>query len=130
MEMLNFSFRYIINDVPEALEFYSGSLGFNVEMNPNEHFAILSRKGLRLMINTPAGPGGGAQPMPDKSVPEPGGWNRIQLQVENLEETADELGKSDGKFRSGIITGIGAKQVIIEDPSGNPVELFELNSQG
>lgn len=123
--MLSFSIRYIVNDVPAAINFYSELLGFKVEMNPNEHFAILSRDGLRLMINTPFGPGGGSQPMHDNRRPQPGGWNRIQFQVDNIEKTIDELRESGVQFRSDLITGIGAKQVIIEDPSGNPIELNE-----
>jgi catechol 2,3-dioxygenase-like lactoylglutathione lyase family enzyme len=129
METLSFGFRYIVNDVPAAIDFYTKLLGFMVEMNPNEHFAILSGSGLRLMLNTPAGPGGGAQPMPDNRRPEPGGWNRIQLQVADLEKVVSELQKSNVRFRSHLITGIGAKQIIIEDPSGNPVELNELLSK-
>ena len=126
MEILSYSFRYIVNNVPAAINFYSKVLGFKVEMNPNEHFAVLARDGLRLMINTPIGPGGGAQAMPDNRIPEPGGWNRIQIRVDNIEKAIQELRKSGVNFRSDLITGIGAKQIIIDDPSGNPVELNEL----
>jgi catechol 2,3-dioxygenase-like lactoylglutathione lyase family enzyme len=126
MEMLSFGVRYIVNDVSAAIKFYNGVLGFRIEMNPNEHFAILSRDGLRLMVNTPFGPGGGSQTMPDNRKPEPGGWNRIQIQVEDLQKVIDELQKSGVSFRSNLITGIGAKQIIAEDPSGNPIELNEL----
>lgn len=125
MEMLSFSVRYIVNDVPAAINFYSKLLGFKVEMNPNNQFAILSRDGLRLMLNTPFGPGGGSQTMPDNSRPRPGGWNRIQIQVKDIEKIMDELRESNVQFRSDLITGIGAKQVIIDDPSGNPIELNE-----
>ncbi len=129
MEMLSFSFRYIVTNVPAAMKFYTKLLGFDIVMNHNKHFAILARDGLRLMLNTPTGPGGGAQPMPDNRRPEPGGWNRIQIQVSNLEKEISELKKSDVHFRSSMITGIGAKQIIIDDPSGNPVELNELLPQ-
>jgi len=129
MEIKSFSFRYIVNNVPEAIKFYTGPLGFKVEMNPNEHFAILSKQGLRLMLSTPSGPGGGSQPARDNRIPEPGGWNRIQLQVEDIDKTIDELQKSNIHFRTQLVKGIGAKQVIIEDPSGNPVEVDELIQQ-
>lgn len=126
MKMLSFSFRYIVNDVPAAINFYTKLLGFKVEMNPNEHFAILSLESLRLMLNTSFGPGGGAQPMRDNKRPQPGGWNRIQIQVDNIEKVINELRKSNVEFRSDLITGIGAKQIIINDPSGNPIELNEV----
>jgi len=129
MEIKSFSFRYIVNNVPEAIKFYTGPLGFKVEMNPNEHFAILSKQGLRLMLSTPSGPGGGSRPSLDNRLPEPGGWNRLQLQVEDIDRTIDELQKSNIHFRTQLVKGIGAKQVIIEDPSGNPVEVDELIQQ-
>jgi catechol 2,3-dioxygenase-like lactoylglutathione lyase family enzyme len=129
MEILGFSVRYIVNDVEAAIAFYSEHLGFHVEMHPNSNFAILSQGGLRLMLNTPTGPGGGAQPMPDGRTPEPGGWNRIQIQVSNLAKEIENLKKANVHFRSDIVTGIGAKQIILEDPSGNPVELFKRRGE-
>jgi len=126
MEMLSFSIRYIVNDVPDAINFYTKTFGFKVEMNPNEYFAILSLDGLRLMLSDPRGAGGGARAMLDKSKPEPGGWNRIQIRVKDIEPVIAELKKSEVHFRSDLITGIGAKQIIIEDPSGNPIEINEL----
>lgn len=128
MDILGFSFRYIVNDVEAAIDFYTKYLGFEVKMHPNDHFAILSRDTLRLMINTPTGPGGGAQPASGGRRPEPGGWNRIQIQVSDLDKEVANLRNTDVHFRSDIITGIGAKQVILEDPSGNPIELHELLS--
>lgn len=98
-------------------------------MHPNQHFAILSRDGLRLMLNTPTGPDGGAQPMPDGRRPEPGGWNRIQIQGSNLVKAIENLQKTGVHFRSDLVTGIGAKQIILEDPSGNPIELFQLRGE-
>ena len=130
MKILGFSVRYIVNDVDAAIAFYTRQLGFRVDMHPNRHFAILARdEGLHLMLNTPTGPGGGAQPMPDGRTPEPGGWNRIQIQVSNLDQEVANLRKANVHFRGDIVTGIGARQILIEDPSGNPIELFELRGE-
>jgi predicted enzyme related to lactoylglutathione lyase len=79
---------------------------------------------LQLLLNRP-GAGGAGQAMPDGQLPAPGGWNRIQIEVEDLEATVEKLKSASGKFRSGIVTGNGGKQIIIEDPSGNPIELFQ-----
>lgn len=117
--------RYIVHDVDAAIAFYTQHLGFSVAMHPAPTFAILSRGDLRLMLSQPTGPGGGAQPMPDGSKPTPGGWNRIQLQVGNLASEVEVLRGAGIRLRNEIVTGIGAKQILIEDPSGNPIELFE-----
>jgi catechol 2,3-dioxygenase-like lactoylglutathione lyase family enzyme len=117
--------RYIVDDVDAAVAFYSDLLGFAVEAQPGPGFAIVSRGGLRLMLNAPGGPGGAAQPMPDGSVPEPGGWNRIQLEVEDLAAVVEELREAGASFRNDIVTGRGGKQILLEDPAGNPIELFE-----
>lgn len=119
------SVRYIVNDVDVAIEFYTRHLGFKIQMHPAPAFAMLVRDGLSLLLSAPTGTGGGAQPMPDGRKPEPGGWNRIQLQVTDLAAVVDGLRKDGVHFRSDIITGIGAKQILLDDPSGNPVELFE-----
>jgi catechol 2,3-dioxygenase-like lactoylglutathione lyase family enzyme len=119
------SVRYIVDDVEAAITFYAELLGFSVEANPAPGFAILSRGDLRLLLNAPGGPGGAAQPMPDGRVPEPGGWNRIQLEVADLEATVRELRDGGAAFRNEIVTGRGGKQILLEDASGNPVELFE-----
>ena len=116
--------RYIVNDVDEVIPFYTGMLGFKLEMHPAPGFASLSRGDLRLLLNRP-GAGGAGQAMPDSQLPAPGGWNRIQIEVEDLEATVEKLKSTSGKFRSGIVTGNGGKQIIIEDPSGNPIELFQ-----
>jgi catechol 2,3-dioxygenase-like lactoylglutathione lyase family enzyme len=126
MEMISFSFRYIVDNVPDAIIFYTNILGFKVVMNPNKHFAILTKEGLKLMLSTPTGRGGGARAMLDNRKPEPGGWNRIQIRVNNLENEMAELKQKNVHFRSDLITGIGAKQIIIDDPSGNPIEINEL----
>jgi catechol 2,3-dioxygenase-like lactoylglutathione lyase family enzyme len=119
------SVRYIVHDVDAAIGFYTQHLGFGVEMHPAPAFAILSRGELRLILSAPVGTGGGAQPMPDGRRPEPGGWNRFQLEVSNLEEGVEALRQAGVHFRNDIVTGTGGKQILVEDPSGNPIELFE-----
>jgi catechol 2,3-dioxygenase-like lactoylglutathione lyase family enzyme len=119
------STRYIVDDVPAAVDFYTERLGFEVEMNPGPGFAILKRDDLRLLVNSANGPGGAAQPMPDGRRPEPGGWNRIQLVVEDLAAEVERLKAEGAVFRNEIVAGRGGKQILIEDPAGNPVELFE-----
>lgn len=126
IEILGFSVRYVVTDMDAALAFYTKALGFSVQMHPNSHFAVLSRDGLRLMLSTPTGPGGGAQPTKDGRRPEPGGWNRIQLQVKDLAKEVAQLREQHVQFRTDTITGIGAKQILLADPSGNLVELHEL----
>ena len=113
--------RYIVNDVEQAMAFYTQQLGFNLEFHPAPGFAIVSRNGLRLALNATGGPGGATQPMPDGRTPEPGGWNRLILEVENVKA----LRAAGVTFRGAIVNGMGGKQILIEDPSANPVELFE-----
>jgi catechol 2,3-dioxygenase-like lactoylglutathione lyase family enzyme len=119
------SVRYIVNDVDEAVRFYSEMLGFKVDMHPGPGFASLLLGDLRLLVNRPGGGGGAGQSMPDGRAPTPGGWLRFQLEVPDIEATMAKLKAAGGSFRSEIITGNGGKQVIVEDPSGNPVELFQ-----
>ena len=119
------SVRYIVNDVDEAVRFYSEQLGFKVDMHPGPGFASLSHGDLRLLINRPGGGGGAGQSMPDGRAPMPGGWLRFQLEVPDIESTVERLKAAGGTFRSDIITGNGGKQIIVEDPSGNPVEIFQ-----
>jgi catechol 2,3-dioxygenase-like lactoylglutathione lyase family enzyme len=119
------SVRYIVDDVDEAIQFYCMQLGFNEDMHPAPTFAMLSHGDLRLVLSAPGGGPGGGQAMPDGTQPAPGGWNRFQLQVADLEATVDELRRAGARFRNEIVTGVGGKQILVEDPSGNPIELFE-----
>ncbi|HEV3378559.1 MAG TPA: VOC family protein [Thermoleophilaceae bacterium] len=119
------SVRYIVDDVEEAIAFYTERLGFELAMRPAPGFASLTRGPLRLLLNEPSGPGGAAQPMPDGRKPEPGGWNRIQLEVDDLAAEVDALREAGARFRNDIVTGRGGKQILLDDPSGNPIELFE-----
>jgi catechol 2,3-dioxygenase-like lactoylglutathione lyase family enzyme len=117
--------RYIVNDVDAAIAFYSYHLAFRITAQSGPHFAILERENLQLVLSPPIGPGGGSQPMPDGRRPEPGGWNRIIVKSSNLEGDVDVLKKAGIKFRNEIVSGPGGRQILLEDPSGNPVELFE-----
>jgi len=119
------SVRYIVHDVDAAIAFYTKHLDFKVEMHPAPAFAMMTRGDLRLLLSAQTGAGGGAQPMPDGRKPEPGGWNRIQLQVADLNAVVESLRRAGVHFRNDIVTGIGARQILLDDPSGNPVELFE-----
>lgn len=117
--------RYIVDDVDDAIEFYTEHLGFELVMHPAPPFAMLSRGNLRLALSAPnAGPGGG-RAMPDGSQPEPGGWNRFAIQVDDLTSTVERLRSAGARFRNEIVTGVGVKQILLEDPAGNPIELFE-----
>ncbi|MBA3315340.1 MAG: VOC family protein [Planctomycetaceae bacterium] len=118
------SVRYIVDDVEAAIEFYTKHLGFNVDLHPAPGFASLSRGNLRLLLNRP-GAGGAGQSMPDGRRPEPGGWNRIQLDVSDLATEVEQLRKAGAHFRNDIVTGNGGKQILLDDPSGNAIELFE-----
>lgn len=118
------SIRYIVNDVDAAIPFYTTGLGFKVDMHPAPGFAALSRGDLRLLLNKP-GAGGAGQAMPDGQLPRPGGWNRIQIEVNDLAATVDRLKAMNYRFRNDIVVGNGGKQILLEDPSGNPIELFE-----
>jgi catechol 2,3-dioxygenase-like lactoylglutathione lyase family enzyme len=123
--MATVSVRYIVQDVDVAIEFYCRHLGFEEMMHPAPTFAMLSRGDLRLVLSAPSGAGGGGQSMPDGTKPEPGGWNRFMLEVPDLATTVNELRSADVEFRNDIVTGVGGKQILLDDPSGNPIELFE-----
>src|ERR687896_95004 len=123
--MATVNVRYIVDDVDATIAFYGEHLGFDVDMHPAPGFAILSRGDLRLMVNAPGGGGGAAQPMPDGRMPEPGGWNRIQIEVSDLEREVEVLRAAGASFRGDIVTGRAGSQILLDDPAGNPVELFE-----
>ncbi|MGH6918435.1 MAG: VOC family protein [Geminicoccaceae bacterium] len=116
--------RYIVADVDAAISFYTELLGFQVDLHPAPGFASLSRGTLRLLLNRP-GAGGAGQAMPDGQLPAPGGWNRVQIEVEDLSATVGKLKDAGCRFRNEIVIGQGGRQVLVDDPSGNPVELFE-----
>lgn len=123
--MASVQVRYIVHDVNAALAFYTERLGFKLVMHPAPPFAMLSRGDLRLVLSAPNPAPGGGQIMPDGSQPTPGGWNRFAIEVTDLASTVAELRNAGARFRNDIVTGVGGKQILLEDPSGNPIELFE-----
>jgi catechol 2,3-dioxygenase-like lactoylglutathione lyase family enzyme len=125
MPMATVQVRYIVDDVDEAIAFYRDRLGFREVMHPAPAFAMMARGDLRLVLSRPGGGPGGGQAMPDGTLPEPGGWNRFSIEVDDIAETAKQLRDAGVHFRNDIVTGVGGKQLLIDDPSGNPVELFE-----
>jgi catechol 2,3-dioxygenase-like lactoylglutathione lyase family enzyme len=118
--------RYIVNDVQEVLDFYVHNLGFEVIMHPAPGFASLRRGDLNLLVNSPDA-GGAGQALPDGTLPEPGGWNRLQLEVEDLATLVERLKGHGATFRNEIVSGNGGMQILLEDPSGNPIELFQAH---
>lgn len=117
--------RYMVNDTNSAVSFYTKYLGFQVKQGPTPNFAILARGNLELVLSTPFGPGGAAKPMTDGRKAEPGGWNRIIINVGDLPAEVAKLRKSGLHFRNDIVSGPGGKEILLDDPSGNPVELFQ-----
>jgi catechol 2,3-dioxygenase-like lactoylglutathione lyase family enzyme len=113
--------RYFVHDLDEAVAFYCEHLDFEAELRPSPVFAMLYRGDLRLLLSVP----GGAHLLPDGTVPEPGGWNRISLQVSDLDATVQALRISGVHLRTDIFAGVGVKQVLVQDPAGNLVELFQ-----
>jgi len=117
--------RYMVNNLDPAVEFYTKYLGFQVKQQNKPNFAMLSRGNLELVLSTPFGPGGAAKPMPDDRKPEPGGWNRIIINVDDLPAEVARLRKEHLHFRNDLVSGPGGSEILLEDPSGNPVELFQ-----
>jgi catechol 2,3-dioxygenase-like lactoylglutathione lyase family enzyme len=115
--------RYMIDDVPVAIAFYTTHLGFTVEQDASPAFAAVTRNGVRLLLSGPTS--SGRRPMPDGTRPVPGGWNRLHLQVDDLAGEVQRLRAADLRFRNDIISGPGGSQILLEDPSGNVVELFQ-----
>ncbi len=122
--MTTVSVRYISDEIDAAVAFYVERLGFNVEMQPGPGFAVLSRGNLRLLLNQP-GAGGAGRATSDGRLPTPGGWNRVQIEVSDLEREVEALRDAGATFRGDIVTGRGGSQILLEDPSGNPIELFQ-----
>ena len=123
--MAKVQIRYIVNDVDKAIKFYTEQLGFKLQMHPAPAFAMLSRDDLRLVLSAPNPSAGGGQAMPDGTQQTPGGWNRFAIEVTDISNMVEALQKAGAHFRNNIVTGVGGKQIIVDDPSGNPVELFE-----
>lgn len=123
------SVRYIVDDLDAAIAFYTGKLGFSVGMHPAPTFAMLVRGNLRLLLSVPSGQGGGGQAMPDGTRPEPGGWNRISLELPDLEGTVEKLRRDGAHFRNDIVVGVGGSQILMSDPAGNCIELFEPRAE-
>src|SRR5438309_9994162 len=117
--MARVSVRYIVDDVDAAIDFYCNRLGFHEEMHPAPTFAMLARGDLRLVLSAAGGGPGGGQAMPDGRLPEPGGWNRFSIEVPDLAATVEELRRQGAVFRNEIVTGVGGKQILLEDPSRN-----------
>ncbi|BBX70303.1 glyoxalase [Mycolicibacterium psychrotolerans] len=122
--MTDFGVRYIVDDVDDAVEFYTKNLGFEVVMRPGRGFAMLHRGDLALLLNAPQGGGGAGRRLPD-GLPEPGGWNRFQLRVDDLNSVVDALRGAGVDFRGDVIEGRGGRQALAVDPAGNLVELFQ-----
>jgi catechol 2,3-dioxygenase-like lactoylglutathione lyase family enzyme len=123
--MATVSVRYIVDDVDIAIAFYCENLGFEEVMHPAPTFAMLSRGDLRLVLSAPGGGPGGGQAMPDGRVPTPGGWNRFALEIPNLDALVERLRGTGAHFRNDIVSGVGGRQILLDDPCGNPIELFE-----
>ena len=117
--------RYIVHDVDAAIDFYVQMLGFHEAMHSAPSFAMLTRGDLRLVLSAPNPSAGGGQPMPDGRKQEPGGWNRFAIEVDDLPSMVQRLRKAGARFRNDVVVGVGGKQILVEDPSGNPIELFE-----
>jgi catechol 2,3-dioxygenase-like lactoylglutathione lyase family enzyme len=120
-EMVNV--RYMVDDVEESIDFYTTHFGFTVNTSAAPAFADVTRGALRLLLSGPASSAG--RPMPNGDKPGPGGWNRIHLLVDDLPGEVERLRAAGLRFRNDIVTGPGGKQILIDDPSGNVVELFQ-----
>jgi catechol 2,3-dioxygenase-like lactoylglutathione lyase family enzyme len=121
--MSTISIRYMIDDVPAAIKFYTTHLGFSLDLDASPAFASVSRDGVRLLLSGKTS--SGRKAMPDGGQPVPGGWNRIHIPVDDLDAEVKRLRAAGLKFRNEIVAGPGGSQILLDDPSGNPVELFQ-----
>src|SRR4051812_5694443 len=124
-DMTTVRVRYMVNELDPAVAFYTKYLGFQIKQQAKPNFAMLSRGNLELVLSTPFGPGGAAKPMADGRKAEPGGWNRIIMNVDDLASEVARLRKAGLHFRNEIAQGPGGSEILLDDPSGNPVELFQ-----
>ena len=115
--------RYMVDDVETAVDFYTTHFGFTVRLNAAPAFADVVRGHLRLLLSGPSSSAG--RPMPDGRIPEPGGWNRIHFVVDDIEAEVERLRSADLIYRNDIVSGPGGRQILLEDPAGNPIELFQ-----
>jgi len=123
--MASVSVRYIVDDVDEAIAFYRDRLDFELVMHPAAAFAMLVRGELRLLLSAPSVAPGGGQAPADGPRPAPGGWNRFAIETDDLDATVARLREAGARFRNEIVDGVGGRQTLLEDPSGNPIELFQ-----
>lgn len=124
-DMTTVRVRYMVNVLDPEVEFYTKYLRFETKQESRPYFAMLSRGNLELVLSTPFGPGGAAKPMPDGTKARPGGWNRIIINVDDLQAEVAQLRKAGLHFRNDIVSGPGGSEIILDDPSGNPIELFQ-----
>jgi catechol 2,3-dioxygenase-like lactoylglutathione lyase family enzyme len=117
--------RYMVSDVRAATDFYISHLGFKLDFASGTYFAALSRGGLQLLLSPTTGPGGASRAMPNGERPVPGGWTRIVLNTPDLKGAVDRLRRNGVHFRNDIVVGLGGSEILLDDPSGNPVELFQ-----
>lgn len=115
--------RYMIDDVPQAIDFYTRHLGFTLDQDSSPAFAAVTRDGLRLLLSGPTS--SGRRPMPNGARPVPGGWNRIEIVVDDLGAEVDRLRSEGVSFRNDIVRGPGGAQILVDDPFGNPIEFFQ-----
>ncbi len=121
--MAGIAVRYLVRDLEEAIAFYTGHLGFALKEQMGPAFAYVTRGDLTVWLSSPLT--SAAKPMPDGRKPEPGGWNRFVIEVEDLAALVTTLKAAGATFRNEILSGPGGKQILLDDPSGNPIELFQ-----
>ena len=117
--------RYMVDDVPATVAFYTSKLGFKLDMQSGPYFAALSRDGVQLLVSPTKGPGGASRPMPNGERPAPGGWNRLVIYTSDLPGEVERLRKAGVRFRNDIVYGLGGNEILLDDPSGNAVEFFQ-----